>query len=111
MSSSTLTAPPARVAGPVRLTRRGRVVLVALFLACVLGLMVAFGGLATATRSAGDPADVRIVEVQPGDTLYGLAADYAAPGDIREKVHEIRKLNGVDSVLQPGTQLAIPLDN
>lgn len=94
---------------PLRLTRRGRVVLVALFLAVVLGLMVAFGGLATATLSADDPQDVRYIEVQPGDTLYGLAAEYAEPGEIREKVHQIRKLNDVGSVLQPGAELAIPL--
>lgn len=93
----------------VRLTRRGQVVLVAAFLIAVLGLMTVFGGFATATLSSGEAPAVRYVEVQPGDTLYGLAADYAEPGEIREVVHQIRELNGVSSVLQPGTELAIPL--
>lgn len=110
MSTITITAQQAPFAGAVRLTRRGRVVLVAFFLAAVLGLMAALGGMATATLTGGDPRDVRVVEVAPGDTLYGLAAEYAAPGDIREKVHEIRQLNGIDSVLQPGTRISIPLD-
>lgn len=94
----------------VRLTRRGQAVLVAAFLLCVLGLMTAFGGFATATGEAGQAPSVRYVEVQPGDTLYGLAGDYAEPGEIREVVHQIRELNGVGSVLQPGTTIAIPLD-
>lgn len=95
---------------PIRLTRRGQAVLVAAFLLCVLGLMTAFGGFATATGEAGAPLDVRYVEVQPGDTLYGLAADYAEPGEIREVVHQIRELNNVDGVLQAGSKIAIPLD-
>lgn len=97
-------------AAPLRLTRRGRVVVVAALLFAVLGLMVVLGGLANASRTAGQAQDVRHVEVHSGDTLYDIAAEYAAPGHIRDKVQEIRDVNDIGSVLRPGTELVIPLD-
>lgn len=99
------------VAGPaVRLTRRGRLVLLTAFLAMVAVLMVAVGGLATATRDAGPAAEVRIVTVAPGDTLYGLASGIAEPGKIREAVAEIKQLNSMSSSsLQVGDRIALPL--
>ena len=79
----------------VRLTRRGRVVIVLAFLGLALALMVPIGGWATATLTGGTPEPVRIVEVQPGDTLYGIAGDLAKPG------HDPR-----DGAPHPGAQLA-----
>ncbi|MGN6301678.1 MAG: hypothetical protein ACTHN8_11380, partial [Angustibacter sp.] len=52
----------------VRLTQRGRVVLVLGFLMAAFVVMVAFGGWATATHDSGTPEPVRVVEVQEGDT-------------------------------------------
>ena len=57
------------IARAVRLTRRGRIVLVLTFLAVALALMIPMGGWATATLTGGTPDPVRIVEVKPGDTL------------------------------------------
>ena len=93
----------------VRLTRRGRLVILAAFLALAGALMVAFGGLAGASFEAGTPEQVRIVEVGPGDTLYGIAADIAEPGQIREAVLHLQQLNGLTgSQLQIGQRLAVP---
>ena len=93
----------------VRLTRRGRIVLVLGFLAIVLALMVPFGGWATATLTGGSPEPVRIVEVQPGDTLYGIAGDLAKPGHIREMVHRIQELNSLPGgLITEGQKLAVP---
>ncbi len=93
---------PRPSASRVRLTRRGRAVVVLAFLALTLALMVPMSGWATATLTGGSPEPVRIVEVQPGDTLYGIAGDLAAPGGVREMVHRIQELNSL-----PGGQIAV----
>jgi len=106
---------PARVrdtvrTGRVRLTRRGRIVVVTLFLAALAVLMTAFGGLATGTFDRGAPTPVRIVEVQPGDTLYGLAGTVAKPGRVNDMIAEIEQLNSLTSpALQVGQRIALPV--
>ncbi|MEP6817058.1 MAG: LysM peptidoglycan-binding domain-containing protein [Marmoricola sp.] len=105
--SATEQPPAARRA--VRLTHRGRVVAVFGFLAFALALMTAFGALATATHQSGTPEPVRVLQVGPGDTLYGIAGGVAKPGHVREMVHHIQELNSLSgSALQVGQQLAIP---
>lgn len=95
----------------VRLTRRGRITIVLAFLALAAALMTVFGGLATATREGGTPEPVRVVEVGPGDTLYGIAGDVAEPGQIREMVHHIQELNSLSgSGLTVGQRLAVPAE-
>ena len=95
----------------VRLTQRGRVVFVLTFLAAAFAVMVAFGGWATATRDVGTPEPVRVVEVQEGDTLYGIAGRVAEPGKVREMVHHIQQLNSLSGGgLQVGQKLAIPAE-
>lgn len=103
------TVRPARTGRAVRLTRRGRAVLLVAFVAVFAALMVAFGGLATGSRDSGTPEPVRIVEVGPGDTLYGLAGQVAAPGHVREMVAHLEQLNGLNGPeLAVGQRLAIP---
>jgi hypothetical protein len=93
----------------VRLTQRGRIVFVLGFLAAAFVVMVALGGWATATHDAGTPQPVRVVEVQEGDTLYGIAGRVAEPGKVREMVHQIQQLNSLSGGgLQVGQKLAIP---
>ena len=106
---------PRRRQGPpgppraVRLTRRGRVVLVLAFVAIALAVMTAFGGWATATLSGGTPEPVRVVEVAPGQTLYGIAAELAQPGEIRAMVHRIQELNSLPGgQISEGQKLAVP---
>ena len=103
------TRPRAVRRSSVRLTQRGRVVFVLAFLAMAFAVMVTFGGWATATHDAGTPDPVRVIEVEPGDTLYGIAGDLAEPGKVREMVHEIQQLNSLSGgSLQVGQKLAIP---
>jgi Tfp pilus assembly protein FimV len=93
----------------VRLTRRGRVALTFAFLTVALALMIPFGGWATATLTGGTPEPVRIVEVQPGDTLYGIAGDLAEPGHVREMVNRIQELNSLPGgQINAGQKLAVP---
>ena len=111
MSTITISsafAPTVR-APRVRLTRRGRAVFFVAFLAAVLVAMSALGSLAAASRDAGTPEPVRIVEVQPGDTLFNLAGEVAAPGKVRDMVAHIEQLNALNGPeLQVGQKIAIP---
>lgn len=98
------------VPGRVRLTRRGRVAVVAGFLLVLGALAIAFGPTAVGTLEAGDPEPVRIVTVHPGDTLYDIAGSVAAPGHVNEMVAHIEQLNALSSpVIQPGQKIAIPV--
>ena len=93
----------------LRLTRRGRVLLVSAFLLAALVAMVLSGGFAAAGREAGTPEPVRVVQVQPGDTLYGIAVELARPGHVRDMVQRIQQLNSMSgSSLQVGDSLAVP---
>ncbi|MFL6062771.1 MAG: LysM peptidoglycan-binding domain-containing protein [Marmoricola sp.] len=106
---SAVAQPRLTRSSTVQLTRRGRVVFVLAFLAMALVVMMSLSGWATATRDGGTPQQVRIVEVQPGDTLYGIAGKIAEPGKIREMVHQIQQLNSLPGGgLSAGQKLAIP---
>jgi hypothetical protein len=79
------------------------------FLAIAVALMVPMSGWATATLTGGTPEPVRIVEVGPGDTLYGIASDLAEPGEIRAMVHRIQELNSLPGgQIAEGQKLAVP---
>lgn len=100
---------PAVPAARVRLTRRGRAMVTLVFLGALLAGMVSLGGWATASLAGGTPEPVQVVEVQPGDTLYGLASRVAAPGEVREMVYRIQELNSLPGAqISEGQRLAVP---
>ena len=101
---------PAAPRSRVRLTRRGRVVSLVVFVGLALTVLLTLGGFsAVASLDGGTPVPVRVVTVQPGDTLYGIASDIAAPGEIRETVLKIQELNSLPSAsLEEGQKLAVP---
>jgi nucleoid-associated protein YgaU len=112
------TAPPARPAAaataapaaPVRLTRRGRLVVTLLFVVVLTVLATVFGATSAATGEAGAPVPTRTVVVQEGDTLWAIAGEVAAPGEVREMVHRIQELNALSgSGLTLGQELAVPV--
>ncbi|GGF55558.1 hypothetical protein GCM10011519_31820 [Marmoricola endophyticus] len=107
---STITMTPAFSAStPLRLTRRGKALLLATFLGLALVAMVVLGSLAVATRDAGPADSVRVVQVQPGDTLYAIAGEVSEPGHVRDMVQRIEDLNALDSAsLEVGQRLAVP---
>ena len=95
--------------GPVRLTRRGRWVVVVLTLAIVLGIGVAFSGGSAATRHAGTAEPTTTVVVRTGQTLWDIAASHAADGDVRAMVQRIEQLNALDgAAVTAGQRLAVP---
>jgi LysM repeat protein len=91
---------------PMRSTRRirpiGRLAAVMLLaLSVSLGLaVVAHGGTA--------PQDATVV-VQPGDTLWSIAAQRYPADDVRARVDDIEQANGMQSpVIEAGEILKLP---
>ena len=95
--------------GELRLTRRGRVVVVLLFLAVLMAAVLALGGYSAATDSRGPAQPTRTVVVDEGDTLWGIATGVAGPGEVREVVHELQELNALPGPeLVEGQRIAVP---
>jgi Tfp pilus assembly protein FimV len=109
------TAFSPRVSRPrstVRLTRRGRIVVVvaALLVAFAVGVFVTAAG-SVASQRPGTPEPTRIIQVGSGDTLWGIASELADGGDVRSMIEEIKQLNALDSSdLQSGQRLVVPAD-
>jgi LysM repeat protein len=100
------TAPRAQV----RLTRRGRLVLLVLALLAVLAVGVAVASASAAGSHGGSP-DVHVVTVQPGDTLWDIAGDAAAAAHVQtgEMVQRLEDLNALDDgVVYAGQELRVP---
>lgn len=109
---STMTASPAfHCTSPsVRLTRRGRLVVLTLALLAVLavGLVLASGSVAT--DEPGTPEPTKVVLVGSGDTLWDIAAGIADDGDVRAMIDRIEKLNALDSgMVVAGQKLVVPV--
>jgi hypothetical protein len=106
--SSTL-APVRGSAGEIRLTARGRLVVL------VLALMViaVVGVLLSATSSADDDSSgypTRTVVVAAGDTLWAIADDAAGDESTRDMVSRIQSINALDTAgLQAGQRILVPL--
>jgi hypothetical protein len=97
-------------AAPMRLTRRGRVLVVLLVLGVALAVLTVFGSHSAATGEAGVPVQTRTVEVGEGDTLWMIASEAAEPGEVRELVHQIEELNALTgSALTVGQEIAVPV--
>lgn len=94
-------------AAPLRLTRRG-VVVVSVAAALVGAALVWLAALSAPRPSAGgaDGAEPRVVTVRPGDTLWAIAARVAPDTDPRAEVAALRRANHLAGVLlQPGQRL------
>ena len=92
-------------AAPLRLTRRGVLVL-GVAVAALAGVLV---WLAVLSAPAGPPARASVpatVTVQDGDTLWSIAGQVAPDRDPRAEVDQLRRLNHLGGVaLTPGQVL------
>jgi predicted Zn-dependent protease len=94
--------------GQVRLTRRGRLVLVLLL---VVLAFTATSVLRTASQAATGPARAatRYITVRPGQTLWQIALTVAPDGNPSDTVDDLRDLNGLGvAPVQAGQQLIVP---
>jgi LysM repeat protein len=92
--------------GRVRLTRRGRAVLIVLALV-LAGLAVL---LAAPASQAADPVGTTpTVVVRSGDTLWSIAARYVPSDDPFATIDQIRELNGLSGyTIRAGQRLTLP---
>jgi hypothetical protein len=92
--------------GRVRLTRRGRAV-VLLGLLMLAGLVVAL--LASASRAADPAGPAPTAVVQPGDTLWSVVERHVPGEEPFAAIEEIRRLNGLTGyTIHPGQTLTLP---
>jgi LysM repeat protein len=95
---------------PLRLTRRGRaVVVMVFFLMATLASAVLFTTASQANDPQAGPAPT--VVVQPHDTLWSIATRAEPRRDPYAVVAEIQRLNGLSDVfVSPGDTLVLPRD-
>jgi LysM repeat protein len=95
----------------MRLTRRGRVLVLAVLVAV---LFAAFSLGRSASQASPPPAvpvpAPAVVTVEAGESLWSLAQRAAPDNDPREVVAHIRELNDLSTAhLVPGQQLLLPV--
>jgi nucleoid-associated protein YgaU len=100
---------------PVRLTRRGRLVVTGIAVLLVAAASVGLAGAAQALGHSGTPAHpgtttgITKVEVRPGQSLWTLAEVYDPNADPRQVIQEIQQLNSMSTdQVQPGQVLWMP---
>ncbi|XBB67471.1 LysM peptidoglycan-binding domain-containing protein [Nocardioides sp. WV_118_6] len=108
-------APAVRRTGQVRLTRRGRLVVFLFALTAVVAAAIWLAAGSAASRDAAPaPAEVDIITVAPGDTLWDIASDAAATtgDDVRDMMQRIEQLNALDGgTVYVGQDLRVPADS
>ncbi|MBO1753292.1 LysM peptidoglycan-binding domain-containing protein [Actinotalea sp. BY-33] len=93
----------------VRLTARGRVVVVLASILVGLGALVV--GQSAAAEGPGVAVPVTTHVVAPGETLWGIAGAVAEPGqDLREVVDELIAVNELSGAgLTAGQRIVVPV--
>ncbi|PVZ93643.1 hypothetical protein DDQ50_14415 [Amnibacterium flavum] len=98
-------------AAPLRITRRGRIVLTTLITvpaALLIGSFALSSAPATASLESGAD-DFAYVTVADGESLWAVAERVAPQADPRDVIADIERLNGLEaSAVSPGQSLAIP---
>jgi predicted Zn-dependent protease len=106
---TTMTLNPAPTS--VRLTRRGRLVVLTVAVLAVLAFGIFLSSGSMATEQPGTPEPTRVVMVGTGDTLWDIAASIADDGDVREMVSRIQDLNALDGgMVVAGQRLRVPVE-
>ena len=74
----------------------------------LIALVITFLGWSVATRSVESAGKAQVYVVQPGDTLWAIAADRYA-GDPREGVWKLQQRNQLlGTTITPGQKLVLP---
>lgn len=101
-----------RPATRLRLTRRGRAVLLTVVMTPVLAAIISTGlnaGAAAAGDASMGSGSLATVTVAEGESLWNIAESIAPSRDPRDVVADIVRLNGLDSAnVAAGAQIALP---
>jgi LysM repeat protein len=104
-------APLAVRPAPLRLTRRGRVVLAGFAALVIGGISMVAASTAQASSHAGPAGRAAIVRVtvRPGQSLWTIAESNDPQADTRVVIGEIQQLNSMSGyVVTPGQVLWVP---
>jgi LysM domain len=100
---------------PLRLTRRGKVVLIGIPLVLLAALLLSLAGFFNSPAKASESAaDLSVtptvtVTVQPGQSLWAIAGTVDPGRDARDVVADIVQLNNLSAgAVHPGQQLYVP---
>ena len=100
---------------PLRLTRRGKVVLIGIPLMLLTALLLSLVGFLNSPAKAADStADLALtptvsVTVQAGESLWAIAGTVAPERDPRDVIADIVQLNNMSAgSVVPGQQLFVP---
>lgn len=99
----------------LRLTRRGRIVLIGLPIVLLAALLLSLAGLLNSPAKAADTASglavtpTVSVTVQPGESLWAIAGAVDPSRDPRDVIADIVQLNDLaGGRVMPGQQLFVP---
>lgn len=114
--SRTRTAPQAtHISRPVAIARA--VLGWTLILTIATALLVGFGKQGQTAQAVGSDVSVsqatefEYVTIMSGDSLWGIAQEYAPERDPRDFIEDIMALNNLsDSVVDAGMRLALPIN-
>ena len=98
---------------PMRLTRRGRILVGTLVaLPIIVGAyFIGMGSSSAGADSVQSTVSFETVTVMPGDTLWSIAQSVAPNADAQAVIAAIEELNQLETLtVQPGQKLAIPAD-
>jgi LysM repeat protein len=78
-------------------------------LAVSVAAVALIAGLVSSTSHASSPEPTQVVVVQPGDTLWSIAARHLPSRDPYGMIGEIQRRNGLaDLTIYPGQELVLP---
>jgi len=105
-----LRFPAERAAARLRRQRliegRRRLAILIAGLAVIVGVILGGSG---GTAVASKPGAPTSVVLQPGDTLWSIASEYAPDGiDPRAYVHALEQINDLEGAARAGAQLTLP---
>ena len=99
----------------LRLTRRGRIVLIGLPLVLLVAVILSLTGLLNSPAKAADNASGLMVTptvsvtVQPGESLWAIAGQVDPDRDPRDVIADIVQLNDLQAgKVMPGQELFVP---
>ncbi|QGK69456.1 LysM peptidoglycan-binding domain-containing protein [Allosaccharopolyspora coralli] len=77
--------------------------------ACTFLVVVVAGFVGISGGAVALPSPTTVVQVEPGDTLWGLANRHAPHADTAAVVRRMVEMNGLEgSVARPGESLIVP---
>lgn len=96
--------------GELRLTRRGRLVVLLAGVLVMFALAVWAGAGSVATQERGEPMLTEVHTVAQGETLWQIADEIDDSGRTAEMVDTIEQMNGLETAsLTIGQELRVPV--